>query len=82
MKTRILAAVVLVPLLLIVVLVAPTEVAAVIFGVMMALAAYELLYRTGLVRRSRMVIYSAIVKKKNFGPKKILIYHFFILVTE
>jgi len=60
MKTRILAASVLVPLLLIVVLVAPTEVAAVIFGIMMAIAAYELLYRTGLVRRTRIVIYSAV----------------------
>ncbi len=59
MKTRILTAAVLVPLLLIVVLVAPTEVAAIIFGAMMSVAAYELLYRTGLVRRMRLVLYSA-----------------------
>ena len=60
MKTRILTAAVLVPLLLIVVLLAPTEVAAIIFGVMMSIAAYELLYRTGLVRRRRLVLYSAV----------------------
>ena len=59
MKTRVIASAVLVPVLLIVVLVAPKAVAAVIFGLMLAIAAYELLYRTGLVRHVRLVIYSA-----------------------
>jgi len=60
MKTRILTAAVLVPILLILVLVAPEGVAAVIFGLMLAIGVYELLYRTRLVRNSRLVIYSAI----------------------
>ncbi|MBQ8834815.1 MAG: phosphatidate cytidylyltransferase [Oscillospiraceae bacterium] len=58
MKTRILTAAVLVPLLFIVALVLPKMVAAVIFSVLMAIAAYELLYRTGLVRHTRLVLYS------------------------
>ena len=58
MKTRILAAVVLVPALFIVTLVLPKMVAAVIFAVLMTIAAYELLYRTGLVRHTRLVLYS------------------------
>jgi len=60
MKTRILSAAVLVPLLFLVVLVAPEIVAAVIFGILLAIAVYELLYRTRLIRRPRMVVYSAI----------------------
>ena len=60
MKTRLLSAAILVPILLLLVLVAPEEVSAVIFGLMLAIAAYELLYRTRLIRRSRMVVYSAI----------------------
>ena len=35
--------------------------AAVLFGIMMMVAAYELLYRTRLVRHGRMVIYSALM---------------------
>ena len=58
MKTRIIAAAVLVPVLFLVVLVAPEIVASIIFGVMLAIAAYELLYRTGLVRHTRLVLYS------------------------
>ena len=61
MKTRILAAVVLIPVLLLIVLVAPKEVAAVVMGILMAIASYELLYRTKLVRRPRLVIYSSIM---------------------
>ena len=58
MKTRILAAAVLVPVLFLVVLVAPKWLAAVIFGILLGIAAYELLYRTGLVRHPRLVVYS------------------------
>ena len=61
MKTRIVAAVVLVPVLLVLVLFAPKMVCAVIFAILMSIGAYEMLYRTGLVRRPRLVIYSAIM---------------------
>ncbi len=61
MKTRIIAAAVLVPLLFLVVLVLPKSVAAVIMGILQAIAVYELLYRTRLVTRPRLVIYSAIM---------------------
>ena len=60
MKTRILTAAIGVPLLFILVLLAPEEVAAVVFGLMLSIAVYELLYRTRLIRRPRMVIYSSI----------------------
>lgn len=60
MKTRILAAAVMVPVLLLVVLALPKWVAAVMFAVMLAIAAYELLYRTGLIRNALMVVYSCI----------------------
>ena len=61
MKTRILAAAVLVPILFLLVLVAPTIVAALIFGIMLAIGSYELLYRTRLVRHPRLVIYSSLM---------------------
>ena len=61
MKTRILAAAVLIPLLLLLVLVAPKWLAAVVFGLILSVAVYELLYRTGLVRHPRLVIYSAVM---------------------
>ena len=60
MKTRILTAAIGVPLLFIIVLITPEEVAAVVFGLMLSIAVYELLYRTRLIRRPRMVIYSSI----------------------
>ncbi len=50
MKTRIIAAVVLLPLLLIVVLFLPKIFTAVLFGVLAAIGAYELLSGTGLVK--------------------------------
>ena len=61
MKTRIIAAAVLVPILLILVLIAPKIIAAVIFGLLLAIGAYELLYGTGLVRQPRLVLYAAIM---------------------
>ena len=61
MKTRILAASVMVPLLLLVALVLPKELAAVIMGVLQAIASYELLYRTRLVKNPRLVIYCALM---------------------
>lgn len=58
MKTRILAAVVLLPLLLLVVLAAPKFITAILFGVMAAIGAYELLTGTGMVKHLRLNIYS------------------------
>lgn len=59
MKTRVIAGVVLLPLLLLVVLAAPKVVTAVLFGAMSAIAAYELLTGTGLVKSLRLNIYAA-----------------------
>lgn len=60
MKTRIISAAVLLPILLIVVLVLPEIVAAVLLAIMSAMAAYELLYATGLVRHVRLLVYSMV----------------------
>ena len=59
MKTRIIAAAVLVPVLFLIVLVAPESAAAAILGILLAIASYELLYRTGLVKHPRLVVYSS-----------------------
>lgn len=59
MKTRIIAAAVLVPVLLLMVLVVDKIFAAIAMGLILAIAAYELLYRTRLVTRPRLVLYSA-----------------------
>ena len=61
MKTRILAAAFLVPALFLLVLVLPKVVAAVILGILQAIAAYELLYRTRLVTKPRLVICCAVM---------------------
>lgn len=58
MKTRVLAATVLLPLLLLVVLVLPKIFTAVLFGAMAAIGAYELMKGTGLVTQKRLVIYA------------------------
>ena len=60
MKTRIISAAVLLPILLAIVLAAPKIVTAILFGVMAALGAYELLYNTGLVRHHRLVVYAMV----------------------
>ena len=61
MKTRVIAAVILVPILFAIVLAAPKIVFAIIFGLLLALGAYELLYRTGLVVHIRLTIYSSLM---------------------
>lgn len=61
MKTRIISAAVLVPILLILVLLAPKMFAAVIYAVLMSIGSYELLYRTHLIKHPRLVIYSSIM---------------------
>ena len=58
MKTRIISAAVLVPFLFVVVLALDEIVAALIMAAMMAVGAYELLFRTRLVRHPRLEIYS------------------------
>ena len=61
MKTRVLAAAVLLPLLLIILLVLPEIFTALLFGAMSAMAVYELLYNTGLINHPRLTIYSMIM---------------------
>ena len=61
MKTRILSAAILVPILFLVVLVLPEIVAALLLGLLLAIGAYELLYRTRLVQHPRLVLYSAVM---------------------
>ena len=61
MKTRIIAAAVLVPILLIIVLALPKVWTAILFGFMAAVAAYELLCNTGYVRHPRLVVYSMVM---------------------
>lgn len=59
MKTRIIAAAVLLPLLLLIVLAAPKIFTAILFGAMASIAAYELLSGTGLVKHVRLCVYAA-----------------------
>ena len=61
MKTRIVAGAVLASLLFLVVLVLPKEVAAVVMGLLQAIAAYELLYRTKLVKKTSLVVLSCVM---------------------
>lgn len=61
MRKRILTAVVLVPLLLAILLVAPKIMTAILVSCMSVLAVYELLSGTGLVRHLRLVVYSVSV---------------------
>lgn len=61
MKQRVIAALVLVPVLLILILAAPKILAAIVWGLLMMVGVYELLYSTGLVRHPRMVLYSAVM---------------------
>lgn len=61
MKTRIIAAIALLPLLLLVVLVAPKIFTAILFGLMAAIGAYELLKGTGIVTHPRLIAYSMVM---------------------
>ena len=60
MKTRIIAAAVLLPLLLIVVFLLPKVCTAILFGAMAAVGAYELMVGTGKVKETRLYIYAMI----------------------
>lgn len=61
MKLRLIAAAVLLPILLLIVLAAPKIVTALLFGAIAALAAYELHNGTGLVKHPRLSLYSAVM---------------------
>ena len=61
MKTRIIAAVALLPFLLGIVLFLPKIFTAILFGLMAAIGAYELLHNTGLVKHKRLVWYAIIM---------------------
>ncbi|MBO5869004.1 MAG: phosphatidate cytidylyltransferase [Oscillospiraceae bacterium] len=60
MKTRVITAVVLLPLLLLVVLVAPKIFTAILFAAMAAIAAYELLSGTGIVKHGMLCVGTAL----------------------
>ena len=61
MKTRIIAACALLPLLLIVVLAAPKIFTGILFGCMAGIAAYELLSGAKRVKHTRLCVYSVCV---------------------
>ncbi len=61
MLTRILAAGLLLPILLVIVLVLPTIYTAILFGLMAAIAAYELCWGTGFLKHPRLVGYAALM---------------------
>lgn len=60
MKTRVIAAFALLPLLLLIVLAAPGILTAILFGLLMAIAVYELLLCTGFVKSMRLCIWCAL----------------------
>lgn len=60
MKLRMIAAAALLPLLLVVLLVLPSLWTMVLVGTMAAVAAYEMLWGTGLVKQIRLVAYTAV----------------------
>ena len=61
MKTRILAGVILLPLLLVVVLLLPKFCTAILFGIMAAIGARELLKSTGFVEQTRLINYAMVM---------------------
>ena len=61
MKTRVITAAVAIPLLLLILLVANKIVAAIVWGALLSVSAYELLFATGLVREPRLVVYSCVM---------------------
>ena len=61
MKTRIITAIVLIPVLLLLLMAAPTIVTAIVWGLLLAVAVYELLYSTGLVQESHLIVISSVM---------------------
>lgn len=60
MKTRIISAAILLPICFLIIWVLPKAVCSVAVGALCAIMAYELLHRTGLVRHTRLLIYTMI----------------------
>lgn len=60
MKTRVLAAMVFVPLLFVVFLFVPKLITAIFVGIMAAVASYELLHNTGVLRDKRVNCYASV----------------------
>lgn len=60
MKIRTIASMVIVPVVLLIALVTPKIVAALCFGLLSAIGAYELLHTAKMVRKPRMIIYSMV----------------------
>jgi phosphatidate cytidylyltransferase len=58
MKTRTIAGAAMAAILLFLVLIAPKGLTAVVYGALMAIGTYELVFRTGLVNHTRLVLYS------------------------
>jgi len=92
MRKRILSAVVLVPILLIILFAAPKIVTTIVVSFICAVAAFELLYNTGLVRHPRMILYSMIIAAmiplwSHFGELRIwaqlgIFFYFVLLFLE
>lgn len=61
MKKRIFAAAVLLPLFLIIVLVLPKYFAMILFAAIAVISAFELLYKTGLVKHFRLTVYGMLM---------------------
>lgn len=61
MLVRILAAAVALPLLLVVVLLLPPVATAIVFALICMIAAYEMLWRTGILKHKRIVVYTALM---------------------
>ena len=61
MRTRTIAGISMAAGLLFLVLIAPKGLTAVVYGFLMAVGTYELLYRTGLVKHQRLVAYSSMM---------------------
>lgn len=89
MKKRILAAVILIPLLLLVLYPAPKIVMSIVLSLLCAISTFELLYTTGLVRHFRLNLYSAIVAAAipiwcHFGSMRIwaevTVFAFFVIL--
>ncbi len=59
MKLRVITAAVTIPILLLLLLVAPKLIVAVVWGAVLAVSSYELLYVTGMVREIRLVVYAS-----------------------
>ena len=60
MKTRVITAAILVPLLLIVLLFLPKFITAILFGLLAAVAVYELLMGTGYIKQFRLAAYGMV----------------------